>query len=111
VVRDAARRHLPIPPAEHVTAVPGRDVEGGLGGTPYRVGRPEWAEELGLEVRPALRQGLREAEARGESVIALMDSAQVLALVALADQVRPSARAAVAQLTTLQRLRSWSEPF
>jgi Cu2+-exporting ATPase len=101
VVRDAARRHLPIPPAEHVTAVPGRDVEGGLGGTPYRVGRPEWAEELGLEVRPALRQGLREAEARGESVIALMDSAQVLALVALADQVRPSARAAVAQLTTL----------
>jgi Cu2+-exporting ATPase len=37
----------------------------------------------------------------GESVIALMDSNQVLALFALADQVRPSARAAVAQLKAL----------
>ena len=101
VVREAGRRHLPIPQAEEFRAVPGRGVEGRLGGTPYRVGRPEWVLELGLEVRPALRQGLSEAEARGESVIALMDSDQVLALFALADQVRPSARAAVAQLKIL----------
>jgi P-type Cu2+ transporter len=101
VVREAGQRHLPIPQAEEFRAVPGRGVEGRLGGTPYRVGRPEWAVELGLEVRPALRQGLSEAEARGESVIALMDSDQVLALFALADQVRPSARAAVAQLKIL----------
>ena len=101
VVREASRRNLPIPQVEHFRAVPGRGVEGSLGGTPYRVGRPEWALELGLEVRPALRQGLSEAEARGESVIALTDSDQVMALVALADQVRPSARAAVAQLKIL----------
>jgi P-type Cu2+ transporter len=101
VVREAGRRDLPIPQADHFKAVPGRGVEGGLSGTSYRVGRPEWAEELGLEVRPALRQGLSEAEARGESVIALTDSAQLLALFALADQVRASARAAVGQLTTL----------
>jgi Cu2+-exporting ATPase len=101
VVREAARRNLPIPQAEHFKAVPGKGVEGSMGGTPYRVGRPEWAVELSLEVRPALRQGLSEAEARGESVIALTDNNQVLALVALADQARPSARAAVAQLKTL----------
>ena len=101
VVQEAAQRNLPIPQAEQFTAVPGRGVEGSLGGKSYRVGRPEWAVELGLEVRPALRQGLSEAEARGESVIALMDSDQVLALFALADQVRPSARAAVAQLKNL----------
>jgi P-type Cu2+ transporter len=101
VVREATGRHLPIPQAEQFGAVPGRGVEGRLGGMPYRVGRPEWAMELGLEVRPALRQGLSEAEARGESVIALMDSDQVLALVALADQVRPSARAAVTRLKSL----------
>jgi Cu2+-exporting ATPase len=102
VVREAARRHLPIPQAESFKAVPGRGVEGNLGSTPYRVGRPEWALELGLEVPPALRQGLSEAEARGESVIALMDSDQVLALFALADQIRPSARAAVTQLKDLR---------
>jgi Cu2+-exporting ATPase len=101
VVREASRRDLPIPQAEHFKAVPGRGVEGGLSGTSYRVGRPEWAGELGLEVSQALRQGLSEAEASGESVIALTDSDRVLALFALADQVRTSARAAVAQLTTL----------
>jgi P-type Cu2+ transporter len=92
VVRDAGRRDLTIPQSEEFRAVPGRGVEGRLSGMSYRVGRPEWAVELGLEVRPALRQGLSEAEARGESVIALMDRDQVLALVALADQVRPSGR-------------------
>jgi Cu2+-exporting ATPase len=101
VVREASRRDLPIPQAEHFKAVPGRGVEGGLSGTSYRVGRPEWAGELGLEASQALRQGLSEAEASGESVIALTDSDRVLALFALADQVRTSARAAVAQLTTL----------
>src|SRR5262245_52029536 len=101
VVREAGRRNLPIPQAEQFRAVPGRGGEGSLGGTPCGVGRPEWALQMGLEVRPALHQGLSEAEARGESVIALMDSDQMLALVALADQVRPSARAVVAQLKIL----------
>jgi Cu2+-exporting ATPase len=101
VVREAGRRHLSVPQVKHFMAIPGRGVEGVVRGTSYRVGRPEWAVEPGLEVRPALRQGLSEAEARGESVIALMDADQVLAYVALADQVRPSARAAVAQLTAL----------
>ena len=76
-------------------------MEGSLSGTSYRVGRPEWAAELGLEVSPTLRRGLSEAESRGESVIALTDADQVLALFALADQVRPSARAAIAQLKNL----------
>jgi cation transport ATPase len=64
----------------------------------YRVGRPEWAGELGLSFSSSLRRGLDDAEARGESVIALMDAKQVLALFALADQVRSSAKTAVARL-------------
>lgn len=64
----------------------------------YRVGRPEWAAEPGLEVSPGLRRGLQEAEARGESVITLMDETHVLALFALTDGVRPSAKMAVARL-------------
>jgi Cu2+-exporting ATPase len=60
--------------------VPCRGVEGRLNGESHRVGRPEWAGELDVGLAPALRQGLDEAEARGESVIALMDANQVLAL-------------------------------
>jgi P-type Cu2+ transporter len=102
LVREAEQRRLRTPPAEDVKAVPGRGVEGHLNGALYRVGRPEWAGELGLSLSPPLRRGLDEAEARGESVIALMDSKRVLALFALADRVRASAKAAVAQLQRMQ---------
>ena len=50
---------------------------------------------------PALQQGLREAEARGESTIALIDAEQVQALFALADQLRSSAKEAVARLQAM----------
>ena len=64
----------------------------------YRIGRPEWATELGLAIPEALATGLREAESRGESVIVLMEERKVVALVALADRVRESARQAVQAL-------------
>jgi Cu2+-exporting ATPase len=102
LVRAAAQRGLPTAPAEDVKAVPGRGVEGHLHGEPYRVGRPEWAGELTLGFSPSLRRGLDEAEARGESVIALMDAKRVLALFALADQVRSSAKATVTRLQRMQ---------
>jgi P-type Cu2+ transporter len=102
LVREAEQRGLRTSPADNVKAAPGRGVEGYLNGELYRVGRAEWAEELDLSLSPALRRGLEEAEARGESVIALLDSKQVLALFALADRVRASAKAAVAQLQHMQ---------
>jgi Cu2+-exporting ATPase len=101
MVREASVRGLSTRQTADFRAVPGKGVEGCLNGTAYRVGRPEWAAELGVDMSPALRRGLDEAEARGESVIALMDGRQVLAFLALADQVRPSASAAIAQLKHL----------
>jgi P-type Cu2+ transporter len=55
-------------------------------------------EELKLRFPSALQQGLQESESRGESAIALMNDQQVLAVFGLADQVRKSAREAVAKL-------------
>jgi len=49
-------------------------------------------------VGEAAKRGLSEAAARGESVIALMDGSRVLAILALADRVRDSAREAVRRL-------------
>ena len=84
IVEAAEGKGLPRPEVRDFQAVPGKGVEGTLGGKRYRVGRPEWAEELGLKVSEPLKRGLKEAEARGESVVALMDEARVLALLALA---------------------------
>jgi P-type Cu2+ transporter len=101
IVREAEQRRLALVQTEDFTVVAGKGVEGRLHGRAYRVGRPEWAEELGLTLSPALHRGLREAEARGESTIALIDAEQVQALFALADQVRASAKEAVTRLKAM----------
>jgi Cu2+-exporting ATPase len=101
ILEAAQERGVPLPQAADFQAIPGKGVEGILEGKRYRVGRPEWAEELGLRVSEPLKRGLKEAEARGESVVALMDEAQVLAFLALADRIRPSAKEAIQRLKAM----------
>jgi P-type Cu2+ transporter len=91
IVKEANHRKIKLTKANDFKAVPGQGVEGIVNGQRYRVGRPEWVEALKLRFPPALWQGLQESEARGESAIALM-------VFGLADQVRESAREAVAKL-------------
>ncbi|MDQ7821026.1 MAG: copper-translocating P-type ATPase [Armatimonadota bacterium] len=98
VVDEARRRGIEAPAAVEFRAVPGKGVEGQLDGARYRAGRPEWAEELGLRVDEGVRRGLGEAAERGESAIVLMDDMRVLAVLALADRARESAREAVRHL-------------
>ncbi len=98
VVAEARERGLDPAEATSFEAVAGKGVQGAVDGATYAVGRPEWARERGLELAGGLEDALEEAEARGESVIALMNERMVLALFTLADKVRPSARAAVGAL-------------
>lgn len=79
----------------------GRGVVGTVDGTRYRIGRPEWPDELGVDLGGDLTDALDEAEERGESVVVLMDDDRVLALFALADRVRESAKRTVARLQEL----------
>ena len=98
IVIEATHRQSQLAKASDFKAVPGQGVEGVVNGRRYRVGRPEWVQELKLQFPPALRSGLQASESRGESAIVLMDDKQVLAIFGLADQIRPSALAAVAKL-------------
>lgn len=98
IVLEAARRQIQLAKGSEFKAIPGRGVEGKVNGQPYRVGRPEWAQELNLTFPKALQKGLEEIESRGESAIALLNDEQVIALFGLADQVRESAREAIQRL-------------
>ncbi len=100
VVAAARERDLRLPKPREVRAVPGQGVEGAIAGRRYRVGRPEWAREAGLELGP-VAAALAEADRRGMSAVVLFDDERVLAVFALADRVRPSARRAVARLLAL----------
>ena len=98
VVEKADNRNLDTPDVHDFEVVAGKGVIGTVNGTRYRIGRPEWVAEQGLSLTVDLKHGLDEAEGRGESVIAMMDDERVLALFALADRVRQSAKEAVKRL-------------
>ena len=98
IVQEANQRQIPLAQRSEFQTIPSKGVEGRVNSQRYRVGRPEWAEELKLRFPTTLQQGLQEIEARGESAIALLDDNQVLALFGLADQIRERAREAIQRL-------------
>ncbi len=101
LVKESDSQGLSYGQAEDFTVIAGKGIRAQMDGKTYNVGRPEWIDELGLEFSSSLKSGLTEAETRGESVIALMNETKVIALFALADKVRQSAKDTIHALKTM----------
>ena len=87
-------------PVEELAAEGGRGVSGQIAGQALRLANHRWIHELGL-CTPALEQAMTAHEQRGRSVSLLSDEQGVLALIAVADQPRPTAAEAIARLKQL----------
>jgi Cd2+/Zn2+-exporting ATPase len=87
-------------PVDALEANGGRGVSGTIAGQALRLANHRWIHELGL-CTPALEQTMTTHEQRGRSVSLLADGQGVLALIAVADQPRPNAAKAIAQLKQL----------
>ena len=98
VVKEANKRQSRAASISDFKVVAGKGISAIIDNQTYRMGRPEWPSELNIDFSDKLKANLQEAESRGESVIALMDEKQVLALFALADKVRQSARETINSL-------------
>ncbi len=96
----AVRDGIGTKQVDDFAAIPGRGVQGVIEGTFYRLGNHRLIEELGV-CSPELEARLETLERQGKTVIMLTDGAQVLALFAVADTVKDSSRAAVAELHEL----------
>ncbi|KGV03490.1 cadmium-translocating P-type ATPase [Burkholderia pseudomallei MSHR4032] len=81
-------------------AIPGRGVRGKIDGVPYWLGNHRLVEELDC-CTSALEVRLDELERQGKTVVMLIDGARVLGLFAVADTVKDTSRAAVAELHAL----------
>ncbi|HEV3423889.1 MAG TPA: heavy metal translocating P-type ATPase [Paraburkholderia sp.] len=81
-------------------AILGRGVRGVIDGVSYSLGNHRLVEELG-RCSPALEAQLDTHERQGKTVVMLMDAERVLALFAVADTVKDSSRAAIAELHQL----------
>nr|WP_233833059.1 heavy metal translocating P-type ATPase [Paraburkholderia sp. ZP32-5] len=81
-------------------ALAGRGVRGDIDGAAYWLGNHRLIEELG-RCSPQLEARLDALETQGQTVVMLADAQRVLALFAVADTVKDTSRAAVAELRRL----------
>ncbi|CPK00742.1 membrane transport ATPase [Bordetella pertussis] len=81
-------------------ALPGRGVQGEIGGERFQLGNRRLMRELGVST-PDIEARIDAYEAAGKTAIALADGQRVLLLAAVADTLKASSAAAVADLHRL----------
>ncbi|MCX6466552.1 MAG: heavy metal translocating P-type ATPase [Pseudonocardiales bacterium] len=107
-VRDAAG-DLPVPPAAAFDALPGTGVRAVVGGTEVVVGRPAVLDAATGDVTrdatgdtagatAAARAAVARHEATGRTAVVVLAGGRPVGVLALADELRPGADAAVAAL-------------
>ncbi len=85
-----------LPKVGDFRAVPGKGVEGSIDGRQLRLGAPAWFPDLELP-----QERIAALQAAGKTVVALVEDRAALALLAIADPLRESSRAAVARLKSM----------
>ncbi|MGW4398607.1 heavy metal translocating P-type ATPase [Amycolatopsis nivea] len=88
-------------PAAEFEAQPGLGARGVVEGTVVVVGRPKFLVDEGISVDPEVEAVVASAEAGGATVVLVSAAGEVAGMLAVRDEVKPSARAAVAQLHRL----------
>ena len=98
IVAEAAKTHVPLPPATQFTALPGRGVQALVGGRTVRVGGPQLLAERHAELPEALTKRSQEAGRDGKTVVYVLNEATLVGAIALADVIRKESYAAVRDL-------------
>ncbi|MFC2974146.1 heavy metal translocating P-type ATPase [Azotobacter bryophylli] len=97
IARHAAEAGIALQPVEEFEALAGLGVRGRIDGRLYHLGNHRLLEERG-HCSPAIEKVLARLELQGKSVNILSDETRALALFAVADTVKDSSRAAIAEL-------------
>ncbi|MGA0565042.1 heavy metal translocating P-type ATPase [Ancylobacter sp. VNQ12] len=98
IVAEAKRRNLTIPKASEVSNITGEGIVAKLDGQDIRIVSPG---HLARQGKPITNEKLKQLEAQGKTVVALVRDGEPRALFALADIVRPESKDAIAELTRL----------
>jgi Cu+-exporting ATPase len=103
VIDKVRTERVPVPQAHDVKALPGRGVEGTVGGQRVSLGSGRLLRELGVDPAELSVDAVR-LEGEGRTISWLIrhgDRAELLALLAFGDTIKPSARHAVERLHRL----------
>ncbi|MBZ9715706.1 heavy metal translocating P-type ATPase [Deinococcus multiflagellatus] len=91
---------LNIPAADNARAIPGKAVTATVGGRALAVGSPRYAQDL-APLAPDVQRRIEALEQQGKTVVVLLDGPVPLGLLAIRDEPRTDAKAAIAKLHAL----------
>jgi Cu+-exporting ATPase len=101
IAREAAGRFGGLSPVSGFRSLPGAGVTGAVGGQNVVVGSPALLAQCHVRVPAALERAAAAAEQDGQTAVLVGWDGLARAVVAVSDQVRPGAAAAVARLRRL----------
>jgi len=101
VVRAGQAQTISLPTVGEVESLTGRGLRATVEGQELLIGSPKLMDETGVGVSEALRQQVEALQADGKTVMVVAIDEQVAGLLALADTLRPDARATMAALKTM----------
>jgi len=98
IAKSAEERALRVPNADGFQSIAGRGVQAQVNGRTIRLGGPALLRESHAQLGPWLQQAIDRAASRGETAITMLDEATAIAVLSVADAVRPESREAVQRL-------------
>ncbi len=101
VVAAAQEKNVALPSVGEIQTIPGKGIQGQVNGSHYVIGNLRWIKEMGGQMGSFL-QPLETLESQGSTLAAMAQQTpaglEVLALLAFADEPKPSAAPAIARL-------------
>lgn len=98
IMRFAEREKASRLPVENFRAIPGRGIEGSIGGGAIAAGKPSFVEGLGTHFSADVQAAVRDLSAAAKTVVVVARDKQVIGVIALQDTPRPGAKELVATL-------------
>lgn len=98
VVAAATERGIPVGTATDVEVIKGGGLTGTVEGQRLTIGTTALLAQAGIDLAPAAAAHAERLEREGNTVVLVAAEAEVIGLIAIADELRPEAADAIAQL-------------
>ncbi|WP_135550065.1 heavy metal translocating P-type ATPase [Paenibacillus cymbidii] len=96
IMKEIARRRIPIPEPDEITTVSGQGIHAIVEGQKYRLGNEKSMEHL--EIPEQVRSAIESFKSEGLTLVLLADDTQILGLFGIADEIREESKAVIAAL-------------
>jgi Cu+-exporting ATPase len=97
IVQGAKERHLTILPVSDFEQIGGRGIQGKIDGKTYLAGNAAFLAEKGIALSEVVVNQVERLAAQGKTPLLFAQDKNILGIVAVADAIRPSSKAAIEQ--------------